>query len=171
MRNIEDMSTVKRRASSEASGKYQDRRFGLFVHWGLYAMLGRGEWVMHTEQIPVAEYEKLPQRFNPVQFDADAWARLMVETGQKYMVITSKHHDGFCMYDSEHTDYKITNTAFGRDPVAELAEAFAARDLKLGFTIRFSTGTILNTGITGRRMWNTTRPRCVSSVQNMAISA
>ena len=133
MRTIEDMSGVRRQASVAAVKRYQDMRLGMFVHWGLYAMIGHGEWVMHTEQIPVAEYEKLPQRFNPSQFNAEEWAKLMVDTGQKYMVITSKHHDGFCMYDSSLTDYKITNTAFQSDPIEQLAYAFAKRDLKLGF--------------------------------------
>ena len=133
MRQIEDMSGVQRQASPEAVKRYQDMRFGMFVHWGLYAMIGHGEWVMHTEQIPVAEYENLPPRFNPVQFNANEWAQLMVDTGQQYMVITSKHHDGFCMFDSALTDYKITNTPFRRDPIAELADAFARNGLKLGF--------------------------------------
>ncbi len=133
MRQVEDMSGVRRHTSPEAVKRYQDMRFGMFVHWGLYAMIGHGEWVMHTEQIPVEEYEKLPPRFNPIQFSADEWARLMVDTGQQYMVITSKHHDGFCLFDSELTDYKITNTPFRRDPIAELAEAFDRHGLKLGF--------------------------------------
>ncbi len=133
MRQVEDMSGVRRHTSPEAVKRYHDMRFGMFVHWGLYAMIGHGEWVMHTEQIPVEEYEKLPPRFNPVQFNADEWARVMLDTGQQYMVITSKHHDGFCMFDSELTDYKITNTPFRRDPIAELAEAFARNGLKLGF--------------------------------------
>jgi len=133
MRQVEDMSGVRRHTSPEAVKRYHDMRFGMFVHWGLYAMIGHGEWVMHTEQIPVEEYEKLPPRFNPVQFNADEWARVMLDTGQQYMVITSKHHDGFCMFDGELTDYKITNTPFRRDPTAELAEAFARNGLKLGF--------------------------------------
>lgn len=133
MRPIEDMSGVRLRANPEAVRRYQDMRFGMFVHWGVYAIIGHGEWVMHTERIPVDEYERLPPRFNPIQFDAEEWARLMEEAGQRYMVITSKHHDGFCMFDTALTDYKITNTPFGRDPIAELAEVFQRRGLGLGF--------------------------------------
>ncbi len=133
MRQIEDTSRARLRAAPAAVQNYQEMRFGLFVHWGVYALIGRGEWVMHNEQIPAAEYEKLVQRFNPADFDAYEWAQLMVDSGQRYLVITSKHHDGFCMFDSALTDYKVTNTPFGRDPLAELSRALAQRGLKLGF--------------------------------------
>ena len=104
---------------------FQDARFGMFIHWGLYSLIGRGEWVMHNEKIPVPEYEKLVPQFNPVQFNADEWVQLAAGAGQKYMVITSRHHDGFSMYDTALSDYKITNTPFQRDPLAELAEALS----------------------------------------------
>ena len=133
MRQIEDTSNARLQTAPEAVKAYREMRFGLFAHWGVYAVIGHGEWVMHTEQIPVGDYEQLPPRFNPVQFNADEWAQLMVDAGQRYMVITSKHHDGFCMYDTALTDYKITNTPFRRDPIAELAEAFARHGLTLGF--------------------------------------
>ena len=113
---------------------FQDVRFGMFIHWGLYALLGIQEWVMHTNNIPVSEYEKLMQQFNPVKFNADEWVSIAADAGQKYMVITSRHHDGFSMYDTQLSDYKVTNTPFQRDPIAELAEACARRgDIKLGF--------------------------------------
>lgn len=112
---------------------FQDVRFGMFIHWGLYSLLGRGEWVMHNERIPVAEYEKLFNQFNPVKFDADEWVKIAADAGQKYMVITSRHHDGFSMYDTQFSDYKITKTAFGRDPIMELANACAKNgNVKLG---------------------------------------
>ncbi|MBM3262555.1 MAG: alpha-L-fucosidase [candidate division Zixibacteria bacterium] len=133
MRKTEDTSSARLQANPEAVRRYRDQRVGLFVHWGVYALIGHGEWVMHTENIPVHEYEKLPPRFDPALFDADTWAGLMADSGQKYMVITSKHHDGFCMFDSALTDYKITRTPFGRDPVRELADVFARRGLTLGF--------------------------------------
>lgn len=133
MRQIEDTSRVRLQADPAAVRAYQEMRFGLFVHWGVYALIGHGEWVMHTEQIPVAEYEKLPPRFNPEKFAADEWAQLLLDSGQRYLVITSKHHDGFCLFDSALTQYKITHTPFGRDPIAELAAALARRGLKLGF--------------------------------------
>ena len=113
---------------------FQDIRFGMFIHWGLYSILARQEWIMHVESIPVAEYEKLVPQFNPVKFNADEWVSIAADAGQKYMVITSRHHDGFSMYDTQLSDYKVTNTPFGRDPIAELAAACARRrDIKLGF--------------------------------------
>jgi len=113
---------------------FQDIRFGMFIHWGLYSILARQEWIMHVESIPVAEYEKLVPQFNPVKFNADEWVSIAADAGQKYMVITSRHHDGFSMYDTQLSDYKVTNTPFGRDPIAELADACARRrDIKLGF--------------------------------------
>lgn len=106
----------------------------MFIHWGLYSLIGRGEWVMHVERIPVPDYEKLVSQFNPVKFDAAEWVRIAADAGQKYMVVTSRHHDGFSMYDTALSDYKITNTPFKRDALAELANA-CAKDgrVKLGF--------------------------------------
>lgn len=113
---------------------FQDVRFGMFIHWGLYSLLAKGEWVMHNDRIPVAEYDKLVQRFNPVKFNAEEWVRIAADAGQKYMVITSRHHDGFSMYDTQLSDYKITNTPFKRDPLMELANACAKNgNVKLGF--------------------------------------
>jgi alpha-L-fucosidase len=113
---------------------FQDIRFGMFIHWGLYSIIGKQEWVMHTDRIPVAEYEKLVPQFNPTKFNADEWVSIAADAGQKYMVITSRHHDGFSMYDTALSDYKVTNTPFGRDPIRELADAIARRnDVKLGF--------------------------------------
>ncbi len=113
---------------------FLDSRFGMFIHWGLYSILSRGEWVMHVENIPVVEYEKLVTQFNPQRFNAGEWVSIAADAGQKYMVITSRHHDGFSMYDTALSDYKVTNTPFRRDPLAELANACARRsDVKLGF--------------------------------------
>jgi alpha-L-fucosidase len=113
---------------------FQNARFGMFIHWGLYALLGKQEWVMHTDRISVEEYRLLANQFNPARFNADEWVSIAADAGQKYMVITSRHHDGFSMYDTALSDYKVTNTPFGRDPVAELASAIARRsDIKLGF--------------------------------------
>jgi len=127
------MSTVKH-ASPLGLKWYQDAKFGMFVHWGLYSILARQEWVMHIERIPVPEYETLVARFNPTKFNADEWVSIAADAGQRYMVITSRHHDGFSMYDTKLSDYKITNTPFKRDPLAELAVACAKRrDVKLGF--------------------------------------
>ena len=86
---------------------FQDARFGLFVHWGVYSVLGDGEWVMNNRRIPVADYEKLPAQFNPVAFDPVEWVALAKAAGMKYITITSKHHDGFAMFDSKVSDYNI----------------------------------------------------------------
>jgi alpha-L-fucosidase len=112
---------------------FQDARFGMFIHWGLYSLLARGEWVMHNEKIPVPEYEPLVGQFNPVKFNADEWVSIAADAGQRYIVITSRHHDGFSMYDTALSDYKVTHTQFRRDPLNELAGACARRgDIKLG---------------------------------------
>src|SRR5262249_20813809 len=111
---------------------WRDARFGLFVHWGLYAIPagrwkgqavpGIGEWVMQRARMPVAEYEPLARQFNPTSFDAAAWVDLAKRAGQRYLTITSKHHDGFCMYGSKLTEYDVVDaTPWGRDPLKELA--------------------------------------------------
>jgi alpha-L-fucosidase len=123
-----------KQASPKGLAWFQDNRFGMFIHWGLYSIIGRQEWVMHLERIPVPEYEKLVPQFNPVKYNADEWVSIAADAGQKYMVITSRHHDGFSMYDTALSDYKVTNTPFKRDPIAELANAIAKRsDMKLAF--------------------------------------
>lgn len=113
---------------------FLDSRFGMFIHWGLYSIVARGEWAMHHDNIPVAEYEKLVPQFNPVRYNAAEWASIAADAGMKYMVITSRHHDGFSMYNTALSEYKITNTPFRRDPLEELAQACARRsDVRLGF--------------------------------------
>jgi alpha-L-fucosidase len=98
-------------------------RFGMFIHFGLYSLLGRHEWAMRNEGIPRAEYERLMKRFNPKRFNAEAWVAAAQRMGAKYIAITTKHHDGFCLFDSALTDYKITNTPFKRDLIGELIAA------------------------------------------------
>jgi alpha-L-fucosidase len=120
---------------------WREARFGLFIHWGLYAIPAgewggethHGEWIMHTAEIPLARYEKLRDRFNPVKFDADAWVRTAKSAGMKYIVITSKHHDGFCLFDSRYTDYDIMSTPFKRDILKELADACRRHGLQIGW--------------------------------------
>ena len=103
-------------ANRKAVRWFRDAKFGMFVHWGVYSIPGRGEWVMHNESIPIAEYEKLPPQFNPTEFDAREWVKMVKDAGMKYITITSKHHDGFAMFDSELTDYDIVDrTPFKRD--------------------------------------------------------
>ncbi|MDR1600654.1 MAG: alpha-L-fucosidase [Oscillospiraceae bacterium] len=107
-------------------------RFGMFIHWGLYSIPARGEWVRSVEKIPVEDYEPFFKEFNPVDYDPKAWAKLAKKAGMKYAVLTSKHHDGFCLFDSKLTDYKATNTPAGRDLVREYLEAFRAEGIKVG---------------------------------------
>ena len=118
--------------STEGLRWYQDAKFGMFVHWGLYALLGRGEWVMFNERHTLDDYPKLAERFNPVRFNADEWVRTAADAGQEYLTITSRHHDGFSMYDTALSPYRVTNSPFGRDPLAELAEACARHGLRFG---------------------------------------
>ena len=122
---------------------WREARFGMFIHWGLYAIpagewdgkpVGSiGEWIMNNAKIPVADYEKLAGQFNPVKFDAKQWARIAKGAGMKYIVLTSKHHDGFCLWDSKVSDYDIMNTPFKRDLIKELADACKEEGLVLCF--------------------------------------
>lgn len=111
------------RQRQRARENFRKMRFGMFIHWGIYSLLERGEWVMYHEKIPLAEYKPLMQRFNPYLFSAAEWVKLAQKAGMRYITITAKHHDGFCMYDSDLTDYKITNTPFRRDVMHELSES------------------------------------------------
>lgn len=112
---------------------FRDARYGMFIHWGLYSQLGRHEWVMNRERIPLAEYEKLADTWKPGPWPARNWAKLAKRAGQRYMVMTTKHHEGFCLFDSELTDYNAAKRGPGRDLVAEYVEACRAEGLKVGF--------------------------------------
>lgn len=108
-------------------------RFGMFIHWGLYALPARHEWVRHNEQISEEDYRRYFEHFDPDLYDPKAWARTAREAGMKYAVITTKHHEGFCLWDSKYTDYKATNTPYGKDLLRPWVEAFRAEGLKIGF--------------------------------------
>ena len=108
-------------------------RFGMFIHWGLYAMPARHEWIKTWEKIPEAKYDKYFKYFDPDLYDAREWARQAKAAGMKYAVLTTKHHEGFCLWDSKYTDYKSTNTPAGRDLVREYVDAFRAEGLRVGF--------------------------------------
>jgi alpha-L-fucosidase len=109
-------------------------RFGMFIHWGLYSIPAKGEWVMCNDKIPVADYKALAAQFNPTKFDADAWVAVAKAAGMKYMVITAKHHDGFAMFDSKVDPFNIVDaTPFKRDPMKELAAACQKAGIKFGF--------------------------------------
>lgn len=112
---------------------WRDAKFGMFVHWGLYSQLGRQEWVMSIEDIPVEEYEKLAKTFKPKPNAARDWAKLAKATGMKYMVMTTKHHEGFCLFDSKLTDYCAPRQGPGRDLVREYVDAARAEGLRVGF--------------------------------------
>lgn len=123
---------------------WREARFGMFIHWGLYAVPagewkgslipGIGEWIMNRARIPVAEYEQLARQFNPVKFNAEEWVAVARNAGAKYIVITSKHHDGFAMYGSKASPYNIVDaTPFGRDPMTELAAACRKAGIRLCF--------------------------------------
>jgi len=123
---------------------FREARFGMFIHWGVYSVPagtyhgkeigGIGEWIMNTAKIPTAEYQQFAKQFNPVKYDADAWVKTARDAGMKYIVITSKHHDGFAMFDSKASNWNIMKASpFGRDPLKELAAACHKYGLRLGF--------------------------------------
>ena len=133
--------TLEQRA--ERMAWYHDARFGMFIHWGPYAAFGGeykgkrvgwiSEWIQHNGRIPAKEYEDVAASFNPVKFDAHQWVKLAKDAGMKYIAITSKHHDGFCMWDSQLTDYSIAKwTPFKRNVIAELASECEKQGLKFG---------------------------------------
>jgi alpha-L-fucosidase len=113
---------------------FQDAKFGLFIHWGVYSVLADGEWVMQVKKIPVSEYEKLPAQFNPNEFNAAEWVALAKAAGMKYITITSKHHDGFAMFDSKVSDWNIVaRTPYKKDPLKMLANECRKQGIKLFF--------------------------------------
>lgn len=112
---------------------FRDARFGMFIHWGLYSQIGRHEWVMNRERIPVAEYEKYARTWQPKPNAARDWARLAKQAGMRYMVMTTKHHEGFCLFNSALTDYNSVKRGPRRDLVAEYVEAARAEGLRVGF--------------------------------------
>ncbi|MDX1941527.1 MAG: alpha-L-fucosidase [Saprospiraceae bacterium] len=118
----------------EARRWFQDAKFGMFIHWGVYSILGDGEWIMNTRRIPIKDYEKLPDAFNPTQFNAAEWVNLAKAAGMKYITITSKHHDGFAMWDSKVSNYDIVErTPYGKDVLKMLADECQKQGIKLFF--------------------------------------
>ena len=125
-------SYVTRKTPGDTAWFTQDR-FGMFIHWGLYSMPARHEWVKNQECITEEHYDKYFKYFNPDLYDPKEWARQAKAAGMRYVVLTTKHHEGFCMFDSKYTDYKCTNTPAGRDLVREYVDAFRAEGLHIGF--------------------------------------
>lgn len=124
-------SYVTKKTDGDTSWFTADR-FGMFIHFGLYSMPARHEWVKSVEKISEEHYDKYFKYFDPDMFDAKEWAKKAKKAGMKYAILTTKHHEGFCMFDSAYTDYKSTNTPAKRDFVAEFTEAFRAEGLKVG---------------------------------------
>lgn len=113
---------------------FENARFGLFIHWGVYSVLGDGEWVMNNQQIPIHAYEKLPGFFNPIDFDPMEWVAIAKAAGMKYITITSKHHDGFAMWDSKVSDYNVVKkTPYEKDILRMLADACEKEGIRLFF--------------------------------------
>jgi len=118
----------------EARKWFEEAKFGLFIHWGVYSVLGDGEWVMNNQNISIKEYERLPSFFNPIAFNADEWVKMAKEAGMKYITITSRHHDGFSMFDSAASNYNIVDkTPYGKDVLKMLSDACRKEGIKLFF--------------------------------------
>ena len=120
--------------TAAAKEQFRDDRFGVFIHWGIYSMMARGEWVMYNEKIPYREYSKFAGGFYPSKFDAEQWVRQIKASGAKYITITSRHHDGFSMFDTKASDYDIIDaTPFKRDVLKEIADACHKQGITLNF--------------------------------------
>ncbi|MBR5542576.1 MAG: alpha-L-fucosidase [Oscillospiraceae bacterium] len=127
------MSSYVTRKTPGNTEWFSHDRFGMFIHFGLYSLPARHEWIKKYECITDEKYQKYFDHFNPDLFDAKEWAKAAKNAGMKYAILTTKHHEGFCLFDSKYTDYKITNTPFGRDLVREYVDAFRAEGIKVGF--------------------------------------
>ncbi len=127
------LSNETEKQKEERMAWWTHDRFGMFIHWGLYALPARHEWVKSREKISNEDYQKYFEIFDPDLYEPKEWARKAKAAGMKYAVLTTKHHEGFCLFDSKYTDYKATNTPAGRDLVKEFVEAFRAEGLKVGF--------------------------------------
>ena len=138
-----DYMQETKEARAERMAWWHEARFGMFVHWGLYAVpagewkgkkvKGIGEWIMNRGKIPLAEYSELVKQFNPVKYNADEWVRIAKDAGMRYIVITSKHHDGFCLWDSKQTEYDVAGTPYGKDLLKPLSEACRRHGVRLCF--------------------------------------
>ena len=127
-------SYVPSQENIEARRWFSDAKFGLFIHWGVYSILGDGEWVMNNQNISIEEYEKLPSFFNPIDYNPSEWVKMAKDAGMKYITITSRHHDGFSMFDSKITDYDIIDSSpYKRDILKMLAEECKKEGIKLFF--------------------------------------
>ncbi|MBK7028224.1 MAG: alpha-L-fucosidase [Bacteroidales bacterium] len=118
---------------------WREARFGMFIHWGLYSIPAgewkeskdHAEWIRTTAEIPLEEYDQFLSQFNPVKFNAEEWVKIAKDAGMKYIVLTSKHHDGFCLFDSRYTDFDVMSTPFKRDILKELSDACRKYDMRI----------------------------------------
>ena len=132
--NVMDLSAqyIPNQENLESRKQFQDDKFGMFIHWGLSSVLGDGEWVMNNRNIKVVDYTRLQRAFNPLDFDAAKWVSTAKNAGMKYIVFVSRHHDGFSNWDTKYSDWKITNTPYGKDVLKMLANECKQQDIKLG---------------------------------------
>lgn len=154
-----------------ARRQFQHDKFGLFIHWGLSSVLGHGEWVMNNRNIKVKDYTRLLQVFNPQQFNADEWVTMARNAGMKYIVFITRHHDGFSNWDTKHSDWKITNTPYGKDVLKMLAEACKKQGIKLGLYYStldwYRSDYPYETGRTGKGTGRTEKSNYASYLQFM----
>ena len=150
--------TVQAQGSSDNDRTrwFRNAKFGMFIHWGVYSMLGRHEWVRQLCHIPLSEYQWYVDNFNPVDYNPDEWVDLAKEAGMRYIVITSKHHDGFCIFDSKYTDYDIMHSKYHRDALGMLVKACRRKKMPLGFY--YSIMDWHHPDYLPRRDWETDRP-------------
>jgi alpha-L-fucosidase len=127
------MPTETPNARQQRMKWWNDARFGMFIHWGVYSIPARGEWVMHVEKIPAEQYAPLAQQFNPRKYDPDEWVALAKAAGMRYIVLTSRHHDGYSLFDSKVSDFTAPKTAAGRDLIREYVRACHKARMKVGF--------------------------------------
>jgi alpha-L-fucosidase len=130
---LKDLTLIRPKPTPGDTAWFQHDRFGMFIHWGLYALPARHEWVKNHERMNTETYEKYFRHFNPDLYDPALWAKAASDAGMKYFVITTKHHEGFCLWDSALTDYKSTKTPYGKDILRPMVDAFRAQGLKVGF--------------------------------------
>jgi alpha-L-fucosidase len=150
---------------------FQDNKYGLFIHWGLSSVLGNGEWVMNNRRIRIEDYHRYIRVFNPVDFDAEKWVLTAKNAGMKYIVFITRHHDGFSNWDTKYSDWKITNTPYGKDVLKMLADACKKYDMKLGLyysTLDWSRSDYpYETGRTGQYSGRTEKSNYASYLQFM----
>lgn len=163
--------SITQSANLASRNLFQDNKFGLFIHWGASSVLGDGEWVMENKGIKFKDYQKLQQIFNPIAFDADQWVQIAKASGMKYIVFITRHHDGFSNWDTQFSDWKITNTPYQKDPLKLLAAACKKAGIQLGLyysTLDWSRSDYpYETGRTGQKSGRSNKSNYASYLQFM----